>query len=234
MPGGLRKPVSCRPRRSGCPFQSLVAEYPRVPRYRKDLADLRSNLGHLFRDAHRWKDAEKSYREAGELGEALVAAEPTNADFKRALAGHKGNLAWLLAFHPDAPVYDPAQAARLAQEATKLAPERASSWTGMSLVHYRMGNWKASVDAMEQAARLGEGGKLDPADRFVLAMAHWRLGEKDAARALFNQAAAEMTKHKSQDEMSLRLRAEAAALLGRSDAPRPADKEKTHSKSGPG
>ena len=73
-------------------------------------------------------------------------------------------------------------------------------------------------------------GKLNPTDRFVMAMAHWRLGEKDAALTLFNDAAAEMDRSKSRDEMSLRFRAEAAALLGRSDASMSVDKETNHSK----
>ena len=59
-------------------FQALVAEYPGVPDYRRGLASHRLNLGNLFRDAHRWKDAEQSYRGAVELAGALVAAEPTN------------------------------------------------------------------------------------------------------------------------------------------------------------
>ena len=216
--------------KAGRVFQSLVAEYPGVPSYRKDLAGLRGNLGHLFRDAHRWKDAEKSYREAVELVEALVAAEPTNADFKRALTGGKDNLALLLAFRPDLPVYDPARAAGLAREATKLVPEKASSWIVLSLAHYRMGNWKASVDAMERATRLGEGDELDSTDRFVLAMVRWRLGEKDAARALFNHAAAGMAKQEWPDEMNLRLRAEAAALLGLTDHPTPTGKKEENTK----
>ena len=46
---------------------ALVGEYPGVRGYRQDLAKVRNNMGHLFRDARRWKDAEQSYCEAIEL-----------------------------------------------------------------------------------------------------------------------------------------------------------------------
>ena len=116
------------------------------------------------------------------------------------------------------------------QEATKLVPEKASFWKVLGQSHYRAGNWEATVDAMEKAMQLGNDDKLKPVERFVIAMARWRLGEKDAALNLFNDAAAEMDKSKSRDETSLRFRAEAAALLRRSDASKPVDRETNHSK----
>jgi hypothetical protein len=67
---------------------------------------------------------------------------------------------------------------------------------------------------MEQAIARGGAGELDPSDRFVLAMARWRLGEKDAARNAFNEATAQMAKSSSHDESFLPYRDEAAALLG--------------------
>ena len=71
---------------------------------------------------------------------------------------------------------------------------------------------------MEKSMQPGATASSTRRTGFVMAMARWRLGEKDAALTLFNDAAAEMDKSKSRDEMSLRFCAEAAALLGRSDA----------------
>jgi len=68
-------------------FQALVAEYPGVPSYRYGLAVSRDALGQFFRATRRWKEAEKSYREAVELGEGLVSADPTNAYYRPFLAG---------------------------------------------------------------------------------------------------------------------------------------------------
>jgi tetratricopeptide (TPR) repeat protein len=207
-------------------FESLVAEYPGVPDYRRTLGSILNNRGHLLRDARRWKDANQSYRAAIELGEALVAAEPTNAAHKRFLAGWKDNLARLLVIHRESPVYDPSQAVRLAQEATKLMPEQYSFWALLSLAHYRAGSWKKSAEALEQAARRGEGGKLHLADRFVLTMARWRLGERVAARTLFRGAVTEMAKNQLTDEEVDRFRDEAASLLGVPAQPKPAGEKK--------
>ena len=211
-------------------FQALAVEHPGVPQYRRDVAFVRNNLAEVFLAAHRWKDAEQMFRGSVELGEALVAADPANAAYRKDLAAYKENLAVLLAVRPDLPVHNPAQAMELAQDATRLAPEKASHWTMLGLADYRMGNWKGSIDAMEEAVRRSKVGKLDPLARIIVAMADWRLGQKDAARAAFNLAIAEMAKNETQDEPTIQLRAEAAALLGLSNAMKPLDKESNHSK----
>jgi len=92
-----------------------------------------------------------------------------------------------------------------------------------------MGDWKTSLAAIEGATRR-EDDKLEPMDRFILAMARWQMEVKDAARTLFNQADAEMAKKQSPDDELLRLRAEAAALLGRTGATTPGGKETNHPK----
>ncbi|MFI5460434.1 MAG: protein kinase [Isosphaerales bacterium] len=211
-------------------FQSLVAEYPGVPDYRRDLARTDNNRGILLRNAQRWKDAEQSYQSGIGLGEALVAADPSNAADKKNLATWKESLAQLLAYFPGTPVYDPPRAVKLAQEAIKLVPERASYRKTLGKALYRAGNWRASIDAMEEAMHCKDGGKLDPTDRFLMAMAHWRLGEKDTARTQFHEATAEMAKHESQDEVSLRLRDQAAALFGLAGGTPTEVKESNHSK----
>ncbi len=211
-------------------FQGLAAEYPDIPTYRKNLASLRMNLGHLLRDARRWKDAERAYHGAVEIGEVLLAGEPTNLAFKQALANEKDNLARLLVNHPDTPVYDPSRAARQSQEATELAPEKPSFWAVLSLAHYRMGEWKASVAAMENAIKRGDAAKVDPVSQLLMAMARWRLGEKDAARVLFKEVAPKVAQIKSQDETICWIRAEAAALFGPIDRNKLEDKETKRAK----
>ena len=66
---------------------------------------------------------------------------------------------------------------------------------------------------------LAKGG--DAFDWFFLAMAHWRLGHKDEARAWYDKAAAWDAKNlpPPENEELRRFRAEAAALLGVNDLP---------------
>jgi serine/threonine protein kinase len=212
-------------------FQSLAAEYPGVPRYRMNLATLRNNLGLLFRDAGRFEDAEQSYRAAIELSGALLAADPADRALRRTLVDCQENLALLLVLHPNTAVDDPQRAIGLMQDAIKLVPEKVSLWKVLGQCHYRAKNWKSYIDVMNMAAQHGSGGKLSPLEKFVMAMAHWRLGERDAALALFNDAEVELDKSGSRDERSLRFRAQAAALLGlAARASKTRDEETAHAK----
>jgi hypothetical protein len=54
---------------------------------------------------------------------------------------------------------------------------------------------------------------------FFLAMAHWRLGDRDEARAWFGRAVKWMDSHKPHDSELRRLRAEAEALLAGARTP---------------
>jgi hypothetical protein len=54
----------------------------------------------------------------------------------------------------------------------------------------------------------------DPTDWFFLAMAHWRLGDRDGGRAWYDRAVQWMKEHRSQDVELRCFRAEAAGLLG--------------------
>ena len=50
-------------------------------------------------------------------------------------------------------------------------------------------------------------------DWFFLAMTHWRLGDRDKARAWFDRAVQGMHRHNPQDGELRRIRAEAEAML---------------------
>ena len=58
-------------------------------------------------------------------------------------------------------------------------------------------------------------------DLFFLAMAHYRLGDKDRARTWYTQAVDWMQKNKSHDDNLWRFRLEAEVLLGVNDARMP-------------
>ena len=86
--------------------------------------------------------------------------------------------------------------------------------------HYRAGDWKASVEALEKSCGLWsqddpKGG--DAYQWFFLAMAHCRLGEKDKARGWYDRAIEWTDKYRQKNEDLRRFRAEAAELLGLSE-----------------
>jgi tetratricopeptide (TPR) repeat protein len=80
------------------------------------------------------------------------------------------------------------------------------------VAHYRAGDWKAAIGALEKSRDLRKGG--DSFDWFFLAMAHLQLNEKEKAHKWYDQAGQWMEKNKPNDEELRRFRAEAAQLLG--------------------
>ncbi|HZV06502.1 MAG TPA: tetratricopeptide repeat protein [Gemmataceae bacterium] len=120
-------------------------------------------------------------------------------------------LAWLLANCPDRALRDPAQALQLAKQAVKGAPKNSEYRNTLGAAHYRVGEWQKAVDALNESMRLNRGG--DATDWFFLAMAHWRLGDKNEGRKWHQKAVESMDKKQSQDEELRQFRAESAQLL---------------------
>jgi tetratricopeptide (TPR) repeat protein len=120
------------------------------------------------------------------------------------------DLAWLLGNSPDASLWDPPEALRLARQAVKLAPNTAWSWYTLGLAHYRGGEWKVAIEALKRANELSNGGNAS--HHFVLAMAHAQLHEQDEARKWYDRATQWMEKNRSDAEEPRRLGAEADKL----------------------
>jgi serine/threonine protein kinase/WD40 repeat protein len=148
--------------------------------------------------------------------------------WKKALA--LNNQAWSLATNPDAKLRDPARAVELAQKAVKLCPKEPLYWNTLGVANYRAGHWKKAIKALTKSMELQKG-KLERFDTFFLAMAHWRVDEKEKARQWYERAVLWMEKNKNPlkgnkhwPEELRRFRAEAAALLG--VEAQPAEQEK--------
>src|SRR5262249_51229811 len=113
---------------------------------------------------------------------------------------------------------DVARAVVLARKAVAQAKDHAPYRTLLGVALYRAGDWQAAAEALRQAQELGKG--VEPGTWLVLAMARWRLGERDEAQRLYDQAVARMDqnagwqKDRTQRDVLRGLRAEAAELLG--------------------
>jgi len=134
-----------------------------------------------------------------------IELDPKNAD------AHN-NFAWFLATSPDPKLGDVAQSLASARKATELEPKSGPYWNTLGVVLFRQADWAAAITALEKSMELRQGG--DSFDWFFLAMAHWQLHQKEAARKRYEQAVEWMEKNQPQDEELRRFRAEAAELLG--------------------
>jgi serine/threonine protein kinase len=144
--------------------------------------------------------------------EAQAAADPQSASLKAALARECADLAWLLATHPAAAFRDPARAVALARRAVELAPADGRYRNALGVAHYRAGDWRNAADALTRSAAMPTG--AHGADYFFLAMARWRLGEKDQGREWYRKGVDWMRRNKLDDAELGRFRAEAGELLG--------------------
>jgi tetratricopeptide (TPR) repeat protein len=178
-------------------YEKLKADFPKDLNYRRSLFLSYWKLARLLSKMGRQADAAKPYRKAIEIDPEVP---PVNNE-----------LAWILATSPEPRVRDAALAVQLAQKAVKARQQSGDYWNTLGVAHYRNGDAKAAVAELETSMRLREGG--DSFDWFFLAMAHWRLGNRDKARAWFDQAVQWMDKHNPHDAELRRFRAEAEVML---------------------
>ncbi len=128
------------------------------------------------------------------------------------------NVSWFLATCPEPDLRDPARAVELARKAVERAPQNGECWNTKGAAEYRAGHWDEAISALSRSMELSSGGS--PADWIFLAMTHRRKGNDGEARSWFAKASAWMDRNRSTDEDLIRLRDEAAALLGPSDGDR--------------
>jgi serine/threonine protein kinase/tetratricopeptide (TPR) repeat protein len=177
------------------------AAYRKAIDLKPDYARAYSNLGVVLYDEKRLAEAEAALGEAIRLN-PMFAQVPND-------------LAWRLANAPDPKQRDGRQAVAFAQLAVKAAPTNGNYWNTLGTAHYRGENWKEAIAALERSMELRKAGNSH--DWFFLAMAHWKLGEKEKARTWFDRAVQWMDKNQPRNEELSRFRKEAADLLGISE-----------------
>jgi serine/threonine protein kinase len=193
-------------------FAQLLAESPEDAEYLERVAGEHFRLGKILTALDRPGEAAESYaRAVPHYGKLAAEKGPRQDAFRFAQASSLNNVAWILATAADPKSHKPAEAAAAATKATELAPKTGGFWNTRGVAHYRAGDWKAAIAAFEKSRELRNGG--DSFDWFFLALAHWKLGDKEKAREWHGQAVQWMEKKQSKDEDLLRFRAEAEELI---------------------
>ena len=136
-------------------------------------------------------------------------------------------LAHLLATCPDAGIRDATAAVTLARNAAKLNPQVARIWNTLGVTFYRTGEWDAAIEALEKS--LESQPRADASGRLFLAMAYWQKGDREQARQWYDKAVSWMEKNPATNDDFVRSRDEAAAMLGMTGQPKPAERRRrTH------
>jgi tetratricopeptide (TPR) repeat protein len=161
--------------------------------------------------------------EAAEQFRRALGLFEQNADRFPNMPRSHYHLAWVLAACADPLLRDPARAVRHAERALDLRPETGVFWTCLGIAQFRAGQWQAAAEACEKALRLRP--DCDGFEWFFLAMAQWRLGQKEQARQSY-ASGVNWAKQRPFVELELRAcRREAAALLGMADGEVPPPKK---------
>src|SRR5262249_42198406 len=99
----------------------------------------------------------------------------------------------------------------LAKKAVERAPKEGAYHNTLGAAHYRAAAWNEAVAELEKSMELRKGG--DSFDWYFLAMAHWKLGQKQQAREWYDRAVEWMDQNQPKNKELRRFRAEAAELL---------------------
>jgi eukaryotic-like serine/threonine-protein kinase len=122
-------------------------------------------------------------------------------------------LAWFLATCPDVKLRDAHEAVVLAEKAFKLNPRDQRHPIILGAAYYRAGDWNAAIAALSDN-RIHMRPVGDAIDWLFMAMANWQLGKRDVALGWYTKAAESIEQKELDDAELLRLRSEAAELLG--------------------
>lgn len=181
-----------------------IAEFRQAVALNPKFGRAHFNLALALGDAGDRKGALAEYREAIACYSNALESDPRNARLRNVLA-------WLLATCAEVELRDASRAVALASEAVKITPLSAENWNTLGTAHYRSGDYRAAITAVNRAVALRR--RDDSFDWFVLAMAHWKLRDKDQARKCYDEGLRRIqTNRRDRGELS-RFQSEAAELL---------------------
>jgi tetratricopeptide (TPR) repeat protein len=181
-----------------------VDESPGNHEYQNVLSSTLTWKGFLLLAQGEREKAAEQFRQALNLREEW-------ADRHSNIASDVNELAWFLAACPDPHFRNPGRAVSLAKRAVDLAPDNGIILNTLGVAQYRAGQWREAITSLEKAMAPRKGG--DSCDWLFLAMAHWQLGEKEAARRWYDKADKELKKFEYPRVEEGRWLAEAAELL---------------------
>jgi tetratricopeptide (TPR) repeat protein len=191
-------------------FAEVVTEYREALRLEPGSLWAQNGLGAALLCLGKIDEAVAEYRE-------LARQKPADP------SGHAA-LAYALALAPNRPRHEYDESLIHARRAAQAKPDEFNVIGTLALAEYRAGHWSESLAAAGRWLGLSAAVAQTPAARkgdnaetlFAKAFAHWHQGEKEQARAAFDQAADFAKKYPTPEaDIVRRIRNEAAVVLGR-------------------
>jgi tetratricopeptide (TPR) repeat protein len=183
--------------------QDAIAAWSRAVALKPDHAEAYAARGDAYGRLGRRDDASEDYARV--------------VDLRPDWSEYLNEAAWPLATHPDPRRRDIRRAVAWARRAAALEPDEGMYQNTLGVALYRAGDWPGAIEALEKSAEFQGRTSYDD---FFLAMCRWRLGERQEARRLYDQAVRWMDRHQPGDNELSRFRTEAADLLGIGDPSR--------------
>jgi tetratricopeptide (TPR) repeat protein len=186
--------------------EEAIAGYHKAIELDPKHAGAHNNLGNALNRQGKVDEAVAAFRKAAELAPKLALAHRNlgwallrQGKIDESIHWHRKALAldpkhprgrhnfrvalttkgWNLVKNPDPNLRDPKRAIEAVTEAAELDPESSLSWQYVGWVQYRLGNWRASIEALEKSCQLQKGGTGDAGQWIVLALAHARLAAQE-------------------------------------------------------
>jgi Flp pilus assembly protein TadD len=157
-----------------------------------------ADLASITKRLRRWEETTTAYRKAIDLDSA-------NPRYHRYYS-------WFLATCPEKTVRDPARAVEHAERAVQLDSKDLNCWSVLGVARYRVGEWKAAIEALDTVDRSSRG--MPAVHTPILAMSYWQAGQKDKAEFVLELARKMVGQWGPKNDDFERLLAEAEALIG--------------------
>jgi tetratricopeptide (TPR) repeat protein len=185
-------------------LKEAQAKYPKTVGYGEEAASAWLSMGRVYQATERPEKAAEAFRRSIQLYEQLSLERPERTLYQTTLAS-------LLADCPAEGLRNPRRAAELAKKALEVEPHASWLWVTLGVAHYRQGEWKAAVFALETGLR--QNAPDTGRGTFYLAMSYARHGSGERARRSYEQAVKWMDKNQPRNPDLVRMRAEAGEVL---------------------
>jgi serine/threonine protein kinase/tetratricopeptide (TPR) repeat protein len=171
----------------------------------KGSSDSHALLGNILHDQGSVDDASSEYQAAITLDREAYRRNPDDA-------GKVLQLARRLVMCSNQELREPEEAVLLAKRAAELTPGDARAWSILGLAQYRAADYRGAVESVRKGYELSD--REDWWDFFLLAMAEWQLGNREAAQEWYATAIDWLKAHPQLvGGNAYRFRAEAKELL---------------------